>query len=50
MESKSKKHFPTWSQNWLSPCNSIFYEHSYKNQQIYEQIFYEHSYKNQQIN
>ena len=33
MKSKSKKHFPTWSQNWLSPCNSISYEHSYKNQQ-----------------
>ena len=30
--SKSKKQFPTWSQNWLSPCSSIFYEHSYKNQ------------------
>ena len=23
MESKSKKRFPTWSQNWLSPCNTL---------------------------
>ena len=26
MESKSRKQFPTWRQNWLPPCNNICHD------------------------